>query len=381
MGMGSMLPQDVDGGYFAPSEYSAAEPEFERFEDERVMEDSMAREDYEDEDSEEYAGEDIPEYEGETRSVMPPIGDWYEANSLEDQEREIRRMLANKNNVLAFPLNTHFTISDLEGTEWKLSDMCTHEGESSPYVYKDSGFHDDRAIKNIFLKSVSQDSPVSVGVTASLIHPNSERETMMFTRPYVPASGVSGPCHISLKPIEASNEKVLLWTKDYSKPVPEVVTMNPSVTQRDLKKSLREHPRDRRLRTLLSDDILLQYVKERIKLGLMPKDDNPISWQAYDGYGVIDAHRADVLTQKFIRDQSRGLYLKNIWDLRVKLSRGGLPSISSDASEDNSELMSKVPAHCHGDSKELSGLTSLMRKSVPHNLWWTLQIELEPEKH
>jgi len=395
MGMGRMLPQDIDGS--ATSYYdsrslhaSAAEDPRSYPLDDSVMDEGRSfeypsREKLEsfNEDSEVEGEEELRLAEGISYSplaIMPPVGDWYEANSLEDQEREIRRLLANKNNVMAFPLNTHFTVSELEGAEWKLSDVCTREGENAPYTFKGSKFHDDRAIKNIYLKSVSQDSPVSVGVTASLIHPTSDRETMMFLRPYLPASSEMGPCHLSLKPKETSGEKVLLWTKDYSKPVPSIVSSNPSVTQRDLVNSLGIHPRDRRLRTLLADDILLQYVRQRIKLGIMSKEENPIGWQQYDGYGVIDAHRADSLIDKFIRDQSRGLYLKNIWDLRIKLSRGGLPSISADASEDNSELITEVPVFSHGSTKDVNEYTSRVRKSVPYNLWWTIQIELEPEK-
>ena len=389
MGMGRMLPQDVDGAYYgtAPhvadesrSMYGAFDEPMASEEGSTPMRDEPEEPEYESSEEEDEGVRLSGELADSHLSVMPPIGDWYDANSLEDKEREIRRMLVNKNNVLAFPLNTNFTVAELEGTEWKLSDVCTKEGESAPYTFKGSRFHDDRAIKNIYLMGVAQDSPVSVGVTASLIHPTSDRETMMFLRPYLPASSEMGPCHVSLKPKETSKEKVLLWTKDYSKPVPEIVSMNPSTTQRDLVNSLRLHPRDGRLRTLLAEDILLQYVRQRIKLGLMKKENNPIGWQQFDGYGVIEAHRADSLIEKFIRDQSRGLYLKNIWDLRFKLSRGGLPSISADASEDNSELITEVPVFSHGSAKDVNEYTSRVRRAVPYNLWWTLQIELEPEK-
>jgi len=362
-------------GYSEDSHYNSATP-------------SVEYEDYGDESAESY--EDSGEYYDEHASapaptykvtesplaIMPPIGDWYKSGSVEDKERELRRTIANRDNMMVFPLHTLFKIPDLGAREWKLSDVFKKAGEHSPYMYKGTPFHDDRTIKNIFLRDASQNSPVSLDITASLVHPSSNEETMIPITSFLSSGNEEGPSHLYLRPKESSDKEVLLWRKDYSRKIPHVVLENPGVTRRELTSGLNRHPNklERKLRTLSRDHLLIRYVKEMIDMGMIAKTENPVEWRQYEGYGIIDAHRANTLIDRFIKDQSKVLSLRNIWDLRIKLSRGVQPI---DGVED-AELISEVPVFSHEKASDAKSYVARL-KSIPYNLHWSIQVELEPE--
>jgi hypothetical protein len=407
MSMGAMLPQDGEGmNYDSPvyeygqqhaqaaydqhayggyeGEYSGTSSSYEnasttdvgdyqRYEDEPSRHEAA----YDEPDIRDY-DEDAYQMSDSSLAIMPPIGNWYKAGSVVDKERELRRTIANRDNMMVFPLHTLFKIKDLGDREWKLSDVYTKAGEHSPYVFKGSPFDDDRTVKSIFLRDVSQNSPVSVDITASLVHPSSNKETMVPITSYLSSGNEEGPSHLYLRPKESSDKEILLWRKDYSRKIPTVVLENPGVTRRELTKGLNRHPNkmEQKLRTLSRDHLLIRYVKEMIDMGMIAKEENPVEWRSYEGYGIINAHRATTLIDRFINDQAKVLSLRNIWDLRLKLSRGVRSSSSITADEDNAELISEVPVFSHDKKSEVDTYINRL-KNIPFNLHWSIQVELE----
>jgi hypothetical protein len=408
MSMGTMLPQDGEDMVYESAGYRyddvSAYGQQEAYDGRAYggYESGYAEEAHYDESGhaeEEYAdyGADAAEFDDSAEAyethasadvarsrlaIMPPIGSWYKAGSVEDKERELRRTIANRDNMMVLPLHTLFKIKNLGDREWRLSDVYNQSGEHAPYSYKGTPFDDDRTIKAIFLRDVSQNSPVSIDITASLVHPSSNRETMSPITPVLSSGNDEGPSHIMLRPKESSDKEVLLWRKDGRIDVTPTVRANPGLKREDLMRGLNKHPNraERNLRTLSRNHVLVHYVKDKIDAGLIKKDSdqNPIEWKSEEGYGVIDARRADNLVEKFIREQSTFLSLRNIWDLRMKLSRGVRSSSKMTAEEDNAELISEVPVFSHGKKSEVDTYIERI-KNIPYNLHWALQIELEPK--
>lgn len=396
MNMGHMLPQDGDDmqsrihGNYYPSGAQSFEPNSYEgvYDDDDDQEEESYSQDFSSYEGREASKEGYSEsvdnvssfnYSQSPMSIMPPIGDWYKSATLDDKEKELRRTISNRDNTMIFPLHTVFRIKDLGSCEWKLSDVFKRAGEHSPYMYKGTPFHDDRTIKNIFLKDVSQNSPVSVDITASLVHPSSNEETMNPITCVLSSGNEEGPSHLCLRPKEFSDKTILLWRKDVSNNIPNVVIQNPGINRQELASSLGRHPnpKEPKLRTLTRDNLLISYVKEMIDSGSMTPENNPIEWRKFEGYGIIDAHRANALINKFIKDQSKVLSLRNIWDLRIKLSRGIQPNSSSSPMEDT-ELISEVPIFSHDKSSEVMSYIDRI-KNIPYNLHWAIQVELEPE--
>lgn len=292
--------------------------------------------------------------------------------------------LYDKDDIFTLSIQKQILIKNLGQEKWSMSGQYGGDasGDHAPYLYSGSPYHNGRAINRIVLTRVYNTSPVSVGIKCSLIHPKSREEMMPPNRPVLSSGTVEhGPSHVLIRPKQSIDDEIVLWEKDDSTQVPSIVIKRPDITDKDLINSLKPHPRDRGVSTLVSEDPLLQYVAERIKNGTMSQEDNPIRWDKAGGFGIIDKARARILVNRFIRDQSKDLFLKNLWDVYIHLNRGHSSPVNTKIplSEDNSELLSEIPVISHTDPKAVESMAEIIRNTTPYDIHMDLRVELEPD--
>jgi hypothetical protein len=290
----------------------------------------------------------------------------------------------NRDDIFTLSIQKQILIKNLGTEKWSMSGQYGGDasGDHAPYLYSGSPYHNGRAINRIVLTRVYNRSPVSVGIKCSLIHPKSREEMMPPNRPVLSSGTVEhGPSHVLIRPKQSIDDEIVLWEKDDSTQVPSIVIKRPDITDKDLFASLKPHPRDSDVSTLVSEDPLLQYVAERIKNGTMSKEDNPITWDKAGGFGIIDKVRARILVNRFIRDQSKDLFLKNLWDVYIHLNRGHSSPVKTKIplSEDNSELLSEIPVISHTDPTTVSSMAEIIRNTTPYDIHMDLRVELEPD--